>query len=109
MRVLGNLHRPLVVIAIAVALGCPASSGAGPSSTSQAGKATPADSKSKVLAFEVSCAANLPAAPAKGRVYVFLGPENSGVEPRLGPNWFRPEPFFAVDFDNWKPGEAVAD
>ena len=29
-------------------------------------------------------------------------------EPRLGPNWFRPQPFYARDVRDWKPGEAVA-
>ena len=32
---------------------------------------------------------------------------SSGAEPRLGPNWFRPQPFFAVDVENWKPGEPL--
>ena len=45
--------------------------------------------------------------PTKGRVYVFLGPDNSEVEPRLGPDWMRPEPFFAISFDNWRPFEPL--
>ena len=24
-----------------------------------------------------------------------------------GPNWFRPQPFFAIDVENWKPGEPL--
>lgn len=43
--------------------------------------------------------------PFTGRVYVFLSRENA--EPRLGPNWFRPEPFFAKDVSNWQPGEPL--
>jgi hypothetical protein len=35
-----------------------------------------------------------------------LGPVD-GDEPRKGPDWFRPEPFFAVDARNWKPGESL--
>lgn len=33
--------------------------------------------------------------PRSGRLFVFLSRENR--EPRLGPNWFAPEPFFAVE------------
>jgi Putative esterase len=108
MRVLGNLHHQFVVSAMAaVVLACPAGFGAGPASTSRAVDETPAASPSKVLAFEVRCAAKLPTAPTKGRVYVFLGPDNYYLEPRFGPDWFRPQPFFAVNFDNWKPGEPL--
>ena len=59
------------------------------------------------LAFEVTCSARLHSEPIKGRVYVMLESPSSGVEPRLGPNWFRPQPFFAVDVDNWRPGEPL--
>jgi hypothetical protein len=59
------------------------------------------------LAFEVTFAARLRSEPIKGRVYVMLESPSSGVEPRLGPNWFRPQPFFAVDVDNWRPGEPL--
>ncbi len=41
------------------------------------------------------------------RVYVFLTRDDSGLEPRNGPNWFRPEPFFAVDVEAWEPNEPV--
>jgi len=41
------------------------------------------------------------------RVYVFLGRGESDGEPRNGPSWFNPEPFFAVDVENWAPGEPV--
>lgn len=37
-----------------------------------------------------------------GRVLVMLG-EQVNVQPRFGPNWFRPQPFFAVDVKDWKP------
>ncbi len=40
-----------------------------------------------------------------GRVYVMLG--KGRMEPRFGPNWFNPQPFFALDVKNWKPGEAL--
>ncbi|MEE2719968.1 MAG: alpha/beta hydrolase-fold protein [Planctomycetota bacterium] len=44
-----------------------------------------------------------------GRVYVFLGaPE--GRAPRQGPDWFQPQPFFAVDVEDWDPkAELVLD
>jgi len=40
-----------------------------------------------------------------GRVYVMLS--TRGMEPRFGPNWFNPDPFFALDVKDWKPGEAL--
>jgi hypothetical protein len=108
MRVLGDFHHQLAVIAMAaVVLACPAGFGGGPASTSQTLDETPADSQSKVLVFEVTCAVKLPAAPTTGRAYVFLGPDNSGLEPRFGPKWFRPEPFFAVNFNNWRSAEPL--
>jgi hypothetical protein len=108
MRVLGNLHLRLVVVVTAlVVLACPAVFGALPASSSQTVNRTRADSQSKVLAFEVRCADKLPAAPTTGRLYVFLGTDSSRLEPRFGPDWFRPQQFFAKDFDNWKPGEPL--
>src|SRR5262245_27783592 len=40
-----------------------------------------------------------------GRVYLFFSKRG---EPRMGPNWFTPEPFVAQDVKDWKPGEALA-
>lgn len=37
-----------------------------------------------------------------GRVYVMLSLREAG-EPRLGPFWFAPEPFYAIDVVDWKP------
>lgn len=45
--------------------------------------------------------------PLSAQVYVMLAPGDSKVEPRLGPNWFNPQPFFARDVENWSPGEAA--
>ena len=45
------------------------------------------------------------AEPYTGRVYVFLSRERA--EPRTGPEWFDPEPFFARDVTGWKPGEPL--
>ncbi len=41
-----------------------------------------------------------------GRVYVFLSRNNQG-EPRKGPNWFRPEPFFGRDVVQFAPGQTT--
>jgi pimeloyl-ACP methyl ester carboxylesterase len=64
-------------------------------------------STEKGLSFEVTYAATLRSAPIKGRVYVFVEPDQSGVEPRSGPNWFKPQPFLAVNVADWKPGEPL--
>jgi hypothetical protein len=67
----------------------------------------PAPSAPRGLAFAVTYAAAPASEPITGRVYVFLGPDRSTVEPRTGPNWFRPEPFFALTVERWKPGEPL--
>lgn len=43
--------------------------------------------------------------PVSARVILFLG--KPGREPRFGPNWFNPDPFFAVDLKSVKPGQEV--
>lgn len=40
--------------------------------------------------------------PFSGRVFVFFAQGNR--EPRLGPDWFHPQPFIAKDVQNWMPG-----
>jgi S-formylglutathione hydrolase FrmB len=48
--------------------------------------------------------------PVSARVYVMLGPARRAPdqrEPRFGPEWFRPQPFFAVDAKSWRPGEPL--
>lgn len=59
------------------------------------------------VSFEVTFDRSISSEPLTGRVYVFLGPDVYREEPRLGPNWFRPDPFFAVDVKGWKPGEPL--
>ncbi|HMP01155.1 MAG TPA: alpha/beta hydrolase-fold protein [Gemmatales bacterium] len=54
--------------------------------------------------FELTFTEKVSAEPFTGRVLVFLG--RSG-EPRRGPNWFNPEPFFALDVKDWQPGTAI--
>jgi pimeloyl-ACP methyl ester carboxylesterase len=44
--------------------------------------------------------------PFTGRVYVMLSKDDVRSL-RPGPNWFRPEPFFALDVKDWKPSEVV--
>ncbi len=62
--------------------------------------------------FEVVYGPELHAGPISTRVYVMLGPAKPALgstrsEPRFGPNWFRPQPFFAVEVKDLKPGEVV--
>ena len=71
------------------------------------GDEVPANLEGESLAFEVTCSPEVHSKPIAARVYVMLGPARSSKEPRLGPDWFRPQPFFAVDVENWMPGEPV--
>src|SRR4051794_19737638 len=68
-----------------------------------------AEAERKPLAFEVTYPPELQ--PAGGsitaRVYVMLGPAVGGDEPRQGPDWFQPQPFFAAQAHDWKPGEPL--
>jgi len=45
-------------------------------------------------------------APFTGRVFVFLMSSEPSGPPR-GANWFKPEPIFARDAKDWKPGEIL--
>ncbi len=58
----------------------------------------------KPLSFHVTFSKAVSDRPFTGRVYVMLG-KSDKAEPRFGPNWFRPEPIFARDVKDWKPGE----
>jgi len=60
--------------------------------------------------FEVTYAPSVRSGPISARVYVMLGPAKGLLakkDPRFGPDWFRPQPFFAVDAKDWKPGEPL--
>ena len=59
------------------------------------------------LQFSVTYQAEVHPGPISARVYVMLGPSPSLGEPRFGPNWFSPQPFFAVDAKDWRPGEPL--
>src|SRR5262249_47571793 len=55
------------------------------------------------LAFHLTFDKKAHARPFTGRVYVMLFKAKAPAL-RSGPNWLRPEPFFALDVKNWKPG-----
>ncbi|GAC1334637.1 MAG: alpha/beta hydrolase-fold protein [Isosphaeraceae bacterium] len=57
--------------------------------------------------FDVSFSSKIQETPINARVYVMLAPASGAQEPRFGPNWFSPQPFFAVDAKGWKPGETL--
>ena len=62
-------------------------------------------------AFDITVDSALAAHPLTGRLYVFLQPVNgqqsSSQEPRFGPNWFSPEPFFGFDVKNAAANESL--
>jgi hypothetical protein len=66
-----------------------------------------ADISKSRLVFQVNRDNAVPAGTLSARVYVFLGRGESILEPRFGPSWFSPQPFFAVDVDNWAPDQTV--
>jgi hypothetical protein len=58
------------------------------------------------LEFHLTFDAKAKATPFTGRVHVLLS-KGKRTEPPDGPSWFRPEPVFALDVRNWKPGETL--
>jgi S-formylglutathione hydrolase FrmB len=60
----------------------------------------------KPLEFRVTFDKAVSDKPFTGRVYVMLAKSERG-EPRFGPSWVRPEPIFARDVKDWKPGEEL--
>jgi S-formylglutathione hydrolase FrmB len=62
---------------------------------------------SRAVGFEVAYPSVLGTKPISARVYVLLGRGNSHLEPRFGPDWFRPQPFFARDVKGWQPMQTV--
>jgi hypothetical protein len=59
------------------------------------------------LEFRLTFDPTVSAQPFTGRVYVMLFKQQVR-DLRPGPDWFRPDPFFAKDVRNWKPGEALS-
>ena len=62
-----------------------------------------ADAVAEPLRFCVRLDASVAETPITGRLLVFLSQKKSG-QPRFGPNWFHPEPFFAADVHHFQPG-----
>jgi S-formylglutathione hydrolase FrmB len=60
--------------------------------------------------FEVTYTPEVRPGPISARVYIMLRSARAsfeGREPRFGPDWFRPQPFFAVEATGWRPGEPL--
>lgn len=57
-------------------------------------------------AFRVTFTPAVHAAPYSGRVHVMLS-RSDRSEPRFGPAWLNPAPYFASDVKQWKPGTAL--
>ncbi|MCL6501286.1 MAG: hypothetical protein K6T86_01290 [Pirellulales bacterium] len=55
-----------------------------------------------LLPVEAAAEAGIEAS-VSGRLYVFLS-RQARREPRFGPDWFAPEPFFGMDVRDWQPG-----
>lgn len=53
--------------------------------------------------LQVTFPSSIRSTPFTGRVTVFFSAAAAG-EPRLGPDWFRPEPFVSLDVVDWSPG-----
>jgi hypothetical protein len=54
--------------------------------------------------FEVSLDPHVASQPITGRLYVFLAQGQFPGEPRFGPDWFSPQPFFRIDVMDFRPG-----
>lgn len=61
----------------------------------------------KPLEFNVTFTKEVSAKPFTGRVYLMLTKARGGVRPPASVNWFNPEPLFAKDVKDWKPGEPL--
>ena len=59
------------------------------------------------LQFRVLLDAAVADEPITGRLYVLLSKRTRG-EPRFGPDWFQPEPFFGLDVTAFEPGTSRA-
>src|SRR4051794_9134098 len=62
--------------------------------------------EARPLAFHVTFDRAVSDRPFSGRVFVMLSKSALG-EPRSGLSWFKPEPIFARDVKDWKPGEEL--
>lgn len=66
----------------------------------------PVPARAATLSCEVSFTPAVCSTPFTGRILVFTGPDK-GQEPRFGPDWFHPAPFYAVDVTKLAPGQKV--
>jgi hypothetical protein len=57
--------------------------------------------------FELQFPGTSHSEPFTGRVYLFFG-KSDKPEPRLGPNWFAPEPFASLNVADWQPGTPLS-
>lgn len=64
----------------------------------------PGQVSSDDLKFNVQFSKDLADNKISGRLFVFTAKRG---EPRMGPNWFRPEPFFAKDVVDMAPGKPI--
>jgi hypothetical protein len=55
--------------------------------------------------FEVTLDRAVTGASVDGRLFVFVS-QRRGAEPRFGPDWFNPDPFFGLDVKNFQPGQS---
>lgn len=62
----------------------------------------PAVSAGEPLRFRVRLDPSVTDQPVRGRLFVFLSERSP--QPRFGPDWFRPEPFFGRDVEGFEPG-----
>ncbi|MBI3409237.1 MAG: enterochelin esterase [Planctomycetes bacterium] len=72
-----------------------------------AGPAAQAKQAPAPVSFEITFAKGVTEAPFTGRVFLVASKREIKAGPQ-GPNWFKPEPFFAQDVKNWKPGDKLA-
>lgn len=63
----------------------------------------PAAQVAQPIRINVRLDARVASRPVSGRLFVYCSRRAEG-EPRMGPNWFAPEPFFAVDVVDLRPG-----
>jgi pimeloyl-ACP methyl ester carboxylesterase len=56
--------------------------------------------------IEITFAESVSDKPYTGRVYIMT--TTRGRNPKSGPDWFNPQPFFAQDAVDWRPGESLA-
>lgn len=63
----------------------------------------PSDHRSAAPEINITLAPQAAQSTVTGRLFFFCV-QRGQTEPRLGPDWFAPEPFFAIEVANFKPG-----